>query len=41
MKEPFVKKKTDDLYNNSDSKRDIRINWELTGLGSDRKWYYL
>jgi len=21
-------------------KRDLRVNWELSGIGSDRKWYY-
>jgi len=28
------------VFDNPDSKRDIRTNWELSGLGSDRKWYY-
>jgi hypothetical protein len=33
-------KKKNDFYNDPFSKRDINISWELSGLGSNRKWYY-
>jgi hypothetical protein len=33
-------KPINDFYNDPSSKRDISTNWELSGLGSDRKWYY-
>ncbi len=30
----------DSVFSNPDAQRDIRTSWELSGLGSDRKWYY-
>lgn len=30
----------DKYFSDPASKRDIKTTWELSGLGSDRKWYY-
>lgn len=30
----------DSIFISPDAKRDIRTAWELSGIGSDRKWYY-
>ncbi len=33
-------KKLHDFYDDLATKRDIGTNWEMSGLGSDRKWYF-
>lgn len=33
-------KKLHDFYDDPLTKRDIGTNWEMSGLGSDRKWYF-
>lgn len=33
-------KKSDDFYDDPATKRDISANWELSGIGSNRKWYF-
>lgn len=33
-------KKLGDFYDNPSSKRDITTRWAMSGIGSDRKWYY-
>jgi hypothetical protein len=40
--EPPTKKekKINDFYTDPASKRDISTAWELSGISSDRKWYY-
>ena len=33
-------KRLHDFYDDPVTKRDIGTNWEMSGLGSDRKWYF-
>lgn len=33
-------KELNDFYDNPSTKRDITTAWEMSGVGSDRKWYF-